>query len=57
MGFDCNKRDLRELLAKKWNYDGRCSPFQASIADRMSKDIENGKTLPQKIIISRGKRI
>ena len=34
MGFDCNKWALRELLAGKWNYDGQCSPFQASVISR-----------------------
>ncbi|MDR0707225.1 MAG: substrate-binding domain-containing protein [Treponema sp.] len=55
MGFDCNKWALRELLAQNWNYDGQCSPFQASVVDRMIKDIENGKALAQKIIISEEK--
>ena len=40
MGFDCNKWALRELLAKKWNYDGQCSPFQAQIIS----DLIQGKT-------------
>jgi simple sugar transport system substrate-binding protein len=52
MGFDCNKWALRELLAKNWTYDGQCSPFQPAVVDKMIKDIENGKTLAQKIIIS-----
>jgi simple sugar transport system substrate-binding protein len=55
MGFDCNKWALRELLAKKWNYDGQCSPFQASVIDGMIKDLEAGKTLPQKKVISEEK--
>jgi simple sugar transport system substrate-binding protein len=37
MGFDCNKWALRELLAGNWNYDGQCSPFQASVIDGMIK--------------------
>ena len=37
MGFDCNKWALRELLAGNWNYDGQCSPFQASIIENMIK--------------------
>ena len=52
MGFDCNKWALRELLAGNWNYDGQCSPFQASIIDGMIKDLEAGKTLPQKKVIN-----
>ncbi|MCR5251479.1 MAG: substrate-binding domain-containing protein [Lachnospiraceae bacterium] len=40
MGFDCNKWALRELLAKQWNYDGQCSPFQAQIIS----DLIQGKT-------------
>ena len=37
MGFDCNKWALRELLAGNWNYDGQCSPFQASVIENMIK--------------------
>ena len=37
MGFDCNKWALRELLAGNWNYDGQCSPFQASVIDQLIK--------------------
>lgn len=37
MGFDCNKWALRELLAGSWNYDGQCSPFQASVIDGIIK--------------------
>jgi simple sugar transport system substrate-binding protein len=55
MGFDCNKWALRELLAGNWNYDGQCSPFQASVIDGMIKDLEAGKTLPQKKVISEEK--
>jgi simple sugar transport system substrate-binding protein len=51
MGFDCNKWALRELLAGNWNYDGQCSPFQASVIDNMIK----GKTPVQKKIISEEK--
>ncbi len=47
MGFDCNKWALRELLAKNWNYDGQCSPFQASVIDSM---IKTGKVPSKKII-------
>jgi simple sugar transport system substrate-binding protein len=51
MGFDTNKWALRELLAGNWNYDGQCSPFQASIVDRIVKDLENGKAPARKKII------
>ena len=46
MGFDCNKWALQELLAKNWNYDGQCNPFQASYIDGI---IRNGAT--QKVVI------
>ena len=52
MGFDCNKWALRELLAKKWNYDGQCSPFQAQI---ISDLIKSGKAPASKIIINEEK--
>jgi galactofuranose transport system substrate-binding protein len=52
MGFDCNKWALRELLAKNWNYDGQCSPFQASVIDGMIKKIEKGEKLASKKVIS-----
>ena len=52
IGFDCNKWALRELLAKKWNYDGQCSPFQAQI---ISDLIKSGKAPAQKIIINEEK--
>ena len=42
MGFDCNKWALRELLAGNWNYDGQCSPFQATLIDEMIKTLEAG---------------
>jgi simple sugar transport system substrate-binding protein len=42
MGFDCNKWALRKLLAGEWNYDGQCSPFQASVIDGMIKTLEAG---------------
>ncbi|MBP5519263.1 MAG: substrate-binding domain-containing protein [Treponema sp.] len=47
MGFDCNKWALRELLAGSWNYDGQCSPFQASIIENM---IKTGSVASKKII-------
>ena len=51
MGFDCNKWALEELLAKNWNYDGQCNPFQASYIDAIIKDLEAGKTPAEKTII------
>ena len=51
MGFDCNKWALEELLAKNWNYDGQCNPFQASYIDEVIKKLENGETLSEKTII------
>ena len=42
MGFDCNKWALKELLAGNWNYDGQCSPFQASLIDEMIKTLQSG---------------
>ncbi len=52
MGFDCNKWALRELLAGNWNYDGQCSPFQASVIEEMIQTLEAGGTLPQKKVIN-----
>ncbi|MBE5857366.1 MAG: sugar ABC transporter substrate-binding protein [Lachnospiraceae bacterium] len=52
MGFDCNKWALRELLAKAWNYDGQCSPFQAQI---ISDLIKSGNAPSSKIIINEEK--
>ena len=51
MGFDCNKWALEELLAKNWNYDGQCNPFQASYIDEIIKKIEGGSAPSQKTII------
>ncbi len=47
MGFDCNKWALRELKNGNWNYDGQCSPFQASVIENM---IKSGKVPSKKII-------
>ena len=47
MGFDCNKWALRELKAGNWNYDGQCSPFQASLIDSY---IKGGKVPGKKVI-------
>lgn len=52
MGFDCNKWALKELLAKNWNYDGQCSPFQAKVIEGMIKDLAAGKAPAQKKVIS-----
>lgn len=49
MGFDCNKWALEEVLAGNWNYDGQCSPFQASVIDEM---IKSGAAPSSKVIIS-----
>ena len=48
MGFDCNKWALEELLAKRWNYDGQCNPFQASYINDIIKSVEKPK---QKTVI------
>jgi simple sugar transport system substrate-binding protein len=52
MGFDCNKWALRELLAGNWNYDGQCSPFQATVIADMIQKLEAGEALTQKKVIS-----
>jgi simple sugar transport system substrate-binding protein len=52
MGFDCNRWALRELLAGNWNYDGQCSPFQASVIHDMIQKLEAGETLSAKKVIS-----
>ncbi|MBO6162395.1 MAG: substrate-binding domain-containing protein [Eubacterium sp.] len=52
MGFDCNKWALRELLDKKWNYDGQCSPFQAKV---ISDLIKSGNAPASKKIINEEK--
>ncbi|OQB25145.1 MAG: ABC transporter periplasmic-binding protein YtfQ precursor [Firmicutes bacterium ADurb.Bin182] len=53
MGFDCNKWALRELLAGNWNYDGQCSPFQASVIHEMIQKLEAGEKLAEKKVISK----
>ena len=55
MGFDCNKWALRELLAGNWNYDGQCSPFQASVIDEMIQKVESGVSITTKKVISEEK--
>ena len=52
MGFDCNRWALRELLAGNWNYDGQCSPFQATVIADMIQKLEAGEALSQKKVIS-----
>ncbi|MCL2703160.1 MAG: substrate-binding domain-containing protein [Defluviitaleaceae bacterium] len=52
IGFDANKWALRELLAGNWNYNGQCSPFQASIIDEMIKKLEAGGEITEKKVIS-----
>ncbi len=52
MGFDCNKWALRELLAGNWNYDGQCSPFQATVIADMIQKLQAGETLTAKKVIS-----
>lgn len=52
MGFDCNKWALKELLSGNWNYDGQCSPFQASVIAEMIQKVEAGETLAEKKVIS-----
>ena len=51
MGFDCNKWALENLLSGSWNYDGQCNPFQASYIDSIIKDLENGTSPANKVII------
>ncbi len=51
MGFDCNKWALEELLAKKWNYDGQCNPFQAAYIDDIIKNGAKKKTV---IMVEKG---
>nr|AMP57200.1 periplasmic binding protein domain protein [uncultured bacterium] len=55
MGFDCNKFALKAVLDGEWNYDGQCSPFQASVIDQMIKTLESGGTLTEKKVISEEK--
>ena len=51
MGFDCNKWALEELLAKRWNYDGQCKPFQASYINDIIKNGAKQKTV---IMVEKG---
>ena len=55
IGFDCNKWALEELLAKRWNYDGQCNPFQAAYINTIIQDLENGKKPAQKTVIMQEK--
>jgi len=52
IGFDANKWALRELLAGNWNYNGQCSPFQASVIDEKIRILEDGGTITDKIVLS-----
>ena len=52
MGFDSNRWALRELLAGNWNYDGQCSPFQATVIADMIQKLQAGETLSAKKVIS-----
>ncbi len=45
MGFDCNKWALREVQAGAWNYDGQCSPFQATVIEGMIQKLLNGEAI------------
>ncbi len=51
MGFDCNKFALRNVMNKKWNYDGQCNPFQAEELDKIIQKLEKGEKLDEKVII------
>ena len=51
MGFDCNKWALEALLAKRWNYDGQCNPFQASYINDIIKNGAKQKTV---IMVEKG---
>ena len=51
MGFDCNKFALREVLAKNWNYDGQCNPFQSGYIEDVIKKLEAGETIEEKKIV------
>ncbi|MDR2900716.1 MAG: substrate-binding domain-containing protein [Treponema sp.] len=48
LGFNNEKRALRELLAGRWNYDVQCSPFQAKLVEDM---IRTGN-IPSKVVIN-----
>ena len=54
MGFDFNKFALRYVLEGKWNFNGQCSPFQASVIDGFIKTLESGGALnlPNKVVIN-----
>ncbi|MBQ6175237.1 MAG: substrate-binding domain-containing protein [Clostridia bacterium] len=49
MGFDCNKWALEKLLAGEWNYDGQCSPFQATKIDELIKVLEAGGSIADQL--------
>jgi ABC-type sugar transport system, periplasmic component len=54
MGFDCNKFALRYLLDGSWNFDGQCSPFQASVIAGFIEKLESGQELglADKVVIN-----
>lgn len=54
MGFDCNRFALRYLLDGSWNFDGQCSPFQASVINGFIKKLEDGQdlNLSDKVVIN-----
>lgn len=51
MGFDNNTWALQELLAKNWNYDGQCNPYQSSYILEVIEKLERGDELTEKKII------
>ena len=50
MSFNCDKWAMQELLAQNWNYNGQCSPFQASYIDDVIKTLESGGSVASKTI-------
>ena len=42
---------LREVLAKNWNYDGQCNPFQSDYIEDVIKKLEAGETIEEKTIV------
>lgn len=50
ISFGGNKWALKELLLQNWNYDGQCSPLQASYIDSVIKTIESRDSLAEKNI-------
>lgn len=50
MGFDCNKWALEELVAKNWNYDGQCNPFQGPYLNDIIQKLDAGEEITEKVI-------